>query len=241
MDLALDALRDVPDEALLVAFGNGDLQAARALTERLTPRVLGFAARMLGDRAEAEDVAQEAMLRLWKQAPDWRQGEARVTTWLYRVVSNLCTDRLRKARGVGIDQIPEPMDDTPGAEASLQQQARAAALQQALDALPERQRQAVILRHIEGLSNPEIAAVMDIGVEAVESLTARGKRALAAGLATLPRPSPTPWLSSSKPPRSNQSSQWSSQRLSQCPSQCLSKCPCSLRGEPTRLNSEPGG
>lgn len=183
MDLALDALRDVPDEALLVAFGNGDLQAARALTERLTPRVLGFAARMLGDRAEAEDVAQEAMLRLWKQAPDWRQGEARVTTWLYRVVSNLCTDRLRKARGVGIDQIPEPMDDTPGAEASLQQQARAAALQQALDALPERQRQAVILRHIEGFSNPEIAAVMDIGVEAVESLTARGKRALAAGLA----------------------------------------------------------
>ncbi len=183
MDLALDALRDVPDEALQVAFGNGDLQAARALTERLTPRVLGFAARMLGDRAEAEDVAQEAMLRLWKQAPDWRQGEARVTTWLYRVVSNLCTDRLRKARGVGIDQIPEPMDDTPGAEASLQQQARAAALQQALDALPERQRQAVILRHIEGFSNPEIAAVMDIGVEAVESLTARGKRALAAGLA----------------------------------------------------------
>ena len=123
------------------------------------------------------------MLRLWRQAPDWRQGEAKVTTWLYRVVSNLCTDRLRKSRGVALDSVPEPEDDTPGAEAGLQEAARAVALETALSALPERQRQAVILRHIEGLTNPEIAAVMDIGVEAVESLTARGKRALAALLA----------------------------------------------------------
>ncbi|MCP3969546.1 MAG: RNA polymerase sigma factor [Rhodobacteraceae bacterium] len=184
MDLALDALTDVSDEALLIAFGNGDAGAARALTLRLTPRVLGFASRMLGgDRAEAEDVAQEAMLRLWKVAGEWRQGEAKVTTWLYRVVSNLCTDRLRKARGVGIDQIPEPEDDAASAETGLQDKARAAALQGALDELPERQRQAVILRHIEGMANPDIAVVMDIGVEAVESLTARGKRALAAKLA----------------------------------------------------------
>ena len=178
-----DALKHVPDEALLVAYGNGDAAAARALTLRLTPRVLGYAARLLSDRAEAEDVAQEAMLRLWRVAPEWRQGEAKVTTWLYRVVSNLCTDRLRKARGVALDTVPEPEDDAPGAEAGLQETARAEALQQALDALPERQKQAVVLRHIEGLSNPEIAAVMDIGVEAVESLTARGKRALAAKLA----------------------------------------------------------
>ncbi len=181
--MALDALSDVSDEALLVAFGNGDREAAQALTLRLTPRVLGFAARMLNDRAEAEDVAQEAMLRLWRQAPEWRQGEAKVTTWLYRVVSNLCTDRLRKSRGQALDSVPEPEDESPGAEAGLQQEARAKALEQALQELPERQRQAVILRHIEGFSNPEIAQVMDIGVEAVESLTARGKRALAANLA----------------------------------------------------------
>ena len=178
-----DALKDAPDEALLIAYGNGDAAAARALTLRLTPRVLGYATRLLSDRAEAEDVTQEAMLRLWRVAPEWRQGEAKVTTWLYRVVSNLCTDRLRKARGVALDAVPEPEDDTPGAEAGLQEAARARALQQALDALPERQKQAVVLRHIEGLSNPEIAQIMDIGVEAVESLTARGKRALAAALA----------------------------------------------------------
>ncbi|MDF0597026.1 RNA polymerase sigma factor [Psychromarinibacter halotolerans] len=182
MDMALDALSDVPDEALLIAYGNGDRDAARALTLRLTPRVLGYAARVLGDRAEAEDVAQEAMLRLWRQAPKWRQGEAKVTTWLYRVVANLCTDRLRKARGQDLESVPEPEDDAPGAEAGLQQAARAQALEDALRALPDRQRQAVILRHLEGFTNPEIAEVMDIGVEAVESLTARGKRALAASL-----------------------------------------------------------
>jgi RNA polymerase sigma-70 factor (ECF subfamily) len=135
---------------------------------------------MLRDAAEAEDVAQEAMLRLWRIASDWRQGEAKVSTWLYRVTSNLCTDRLRKRRGVGLDQIAETEDGHPGVVAGMIEQDRAAALEQALQALPERQRQAVILRHLEGLSNPEIAEVMDIGVEAVESLTARGKRALAA-------------------------------------------------------------
>ena len=184
MDLALDALQDVSDEALLVAFGNGDLQAARALTLRLTPRVVGYAARLLGgDRAEAEDVAQDAMLRLWKVAAEWRQGEAKVTTWLYRVVTNLCTDRLRKTRGVGMDTIPEPEDDAPSVEAKMQNAARVEALEEALQVLPDRQRQAVVLRHIEGLANPDIAEIMDISVEAVESLTARGKRALAEVLA----------------------------------------------------------
>ncbi|WP_300516598.1 RNA polymerase sigma factor [Aliiroseovarius sp.] len=184
MDMAFDANSDVTDEALLVAYGNGDAEAAAMLTMRLTPRVLGFAARMLGgDRAEAEDVAQEAMLRLWKVAPDWRQGEAKVTTWLYRVVKNLCTDRLRKRRGVDIDAIAEPADDAPGAVAGMIEADRAAALQAALNQLPDRQRIAVTLRHLDGASNPEIAEVLEISVEAVESLTARGKRALKAILA----------------------------------------------------------
>jgi RNA polymerase sigma-70 factor (ECF subfamily) len=178
--MAPDALSDVSDEALLVLYANGDPGAARALTLRLTPRVLGFAARMLADRTEAEDVTQEAMLRLWHMAPDWRQGEARVATWLYRVASNLCLDRLRKSRPRGLDEVAEPEDFTPGVVARLIEADRMLALDKALAALPDRQRQAVVLRHIEGLSNPEIAAVMDIGVEAVESLVARGKKGLAA-------------------------------------------------------------
>lgn len=178
--MALDALSDVSDEALLVLFANGDPWAARALTLRLTPRVLGFAARMLADRTEAEDVAQEAMLRLWRMAPDWQQGEAKVVTWLYRVASNLCLDRLRRSRPRGLDEVAEPEDAAPGVVARLIEADRAMALDEALAALPDRQRQAVVLRHIEGLTNPEIAAVMDIGVEAVESLVARGKKGLTA-------------------------------------------------------------
>lgn len=178
-----DALSEVSDDALLVLYANGDAEAARALTLRLTPRVLRLASRMLGDAAEAEDVAQEAMLRLWRIAAEWRQGEAQVSTWLYRVASNLCTDRLRRRRTVDIEAVPEIEDGQASAVDGMIEADRVSALQQALDGLPDRQRQAVVLRHIEGLSNPEIAEVMDIGVEAVESLTARGKRALAAALA----------------------------------------------------------
>jgi RNA polymerase sigma-70 factor (ECF subfamily) len=176
----------VSDEALLARYGAGDALAARALAARLVPRLLATATRMLGgDRAEAEDVAQEVMLRLWRHAPGWRAGEARVSTWAYRVAANLCTDRHRKARGrrVALDTVPEPQDDAPGAAARMAEAERLAALDAALAELPERQRQAVVLRHIEGLSNPEIAGILEVGVEAVESLTARGKRALAAALA----------------------------------------------------------
>lgn len=171
------------DAALLVLFANGDAEAARELTGRLGPRCHSVALRVLGNRAEAEDVAQEAMLRLWRIAPRWQQGRARVSTWLYRVTLNLCLDRKRRKAAVDLDAVPEPADAAPGAAERLQEAARIDALQAALMDLPERQRQAVVLRHIEELPNPEIAGIMEISVEAVESLTARGKRALAAALA----------------------------------------------------------
>ncbi|MEM6384957.1 MAG: RNA polymerase sigma factor [Pseudomonadota bacterium] len=176
---------DPTDEALLIAFSNGDASAGRDLINRLGPRLLGYAARVLGDKAEAEDAVQETMVKLWKVANDWRQGEAKVSTWAYRVLINHCTDRLRrrKIRGaVDLDSIAEPEADLKSAVEQMTEKDRADALQNALTELPERQRQAVVLRHLEGLSNPEIAEVMDIGVEAVESLTARGKRALKAAL-----------------------------------------------------------
>lgn len=172
------------DSALLAAFAKGDRDAARHLSARLLPRVMGQAVRMLADRGEAEDVAQDAMMRLWRIAPDWRDGEAQVSSWLYRVTANLCTDRLRKRRStVGMDDLAEPADPVPAVAVQMQDKARHLALRAALATLPERQAQAVALRHLEGLSNPEIAAIMDISVTSVESLTARGKRALAAALA----------------------------------------------------------
>ncbi|WP_093995804.1 sigma-70 family RNA polymerase sigma factor [Octadecabacter ascidiaceicola] len=171
------------DADLLAAFAGGDRNAALTLTHRLTPRLMGQAYRMLGNRAEAEDVTQDAMMRLWRIAPDWDADRALVTTWLYRVVANLCTDRLRKSgRGVALDAIEEPADEAQSAADNMQDAARATALHDALADLPERQAQAVALRHLEELGNPEIANIMDTNVRTVESLIARGKRALIARL-----------------------------------------------------------
>lgn len=177
--MPFDQNTDLSDDALLQLYANGDEAAARILTLRLAPRAYAQAFRMLGVAAEAEDVAQDAMMRVWKIAPDWRSGEALVTTWLYRVTANLCTDRLRQRRGTSLEAIDEPIDPSPSADQVLQDTARQDALQSALMELPVRQRQAVVLRHIEELPNPQIAEKMEISVEAVESLTSRGKRALA--------------------------------------------------------------
>lgn len=186
--MALDGLATASDEVLLVLFANGDRQAASVLSQRFVPRILGYATRLLsGDRSEAEDVTQETMLRLWRVAGEWRLGEAQVATWLYRVTTNLCTDRLRgrQRRRIAADlaAVPDVADTAPNVAARMMQADREAALEQALHRLPDRQRQAVLLRHIEGLSNPQIAGIMDMSVEAVESLTARGRRALTAALA----------------------------------------------------------
>ncbi len=181
--MALDIIQNQRDAELLARFSKGDRAAALALTSRLAPVVFAQAFRMLGDRAEAEDVTQESLLRLWKAAPGWDATRAKITTWLYRVTSNLCIDRLRKSNRNSGDEVPEVADETPGIDRKLQATARAQALQHALQTLPDRQRQAMILRHIEDLSNPEISDIMEISVEAVESLVSRGKRALASTLA----------------------------------------------------------
>lgn len=171
------------DTALLAAFAGGDQVAARALTLRHAPRVLALGRRMLRDPGEAEDVTQETMLRLWRMAPDWREEGASLATWLYRVASNLCIDRLRRRREIATDAVPEVVDAAAPVADRLQDGARSRALGAALARLPERQRIAVVLRHLEDRGNPEIAMVLDTSVEAVESLLARARRALAADLA----------------------------------------------------------
>jgi RNA polymerase sigma-70 factor (ECF subfamily) len=184
MTMAFDVMSDTSDEELLSLYANGDQAAARALMLRHAPRVLSLARRLLKDPVEAEDVTQEAMLRLWKIAPDWRAGEAKVSTWLYRVGSNLCTDRLRKKRGVALDEASEMEDETPNVEDQMIAADRGRALRQAMDRLPERQKLALTLRHFEEQSNPEIAEVLETSVEAVESLLSRARRALAADLSS---------------------------------------------------------
>lgn len=185
MGMALETQSEDSDAVLLAAFARGDQSAARALTGRHLPRVFAHAFRLLQDKAEAEDVAQEAMLKLWKMAPSWREGEAKVSTWLYRVTANAATDRLRKRRTVGLESAPEQADSAPSVEDGLIANDRQNALHDAMKTLPERQRNALVLRHFEELSNPEIAMALETSVEAVESLLGRARRALAERLSNL--------------------------------------------------------
>jgi len=174
-----------PDAELLARYASGDSAAASALLDSLSGRLFSLAMRLLGDTAEAEDVVQETMLRVWKVAPDWRRGEAKVASWSYGVARNLCLDRLRKRRNTSLDEAPEQEDKAPMVLDNMIANDRAEALHAALARLPERQRQAIVLRHLENASNPEIADAIGSSVEAVESLLARGKRKLAQLLAPL--------------------------------------------------------
>jgi len=167
-----------PDQDLIARVAKGDPAAVRAMVARKLPRLLGVAARMLGDRGEAEDVAQEAFLRLWRQAGRWRPGAAMFDTWLHRVTLNLCYDRLRRRREVLSDVVPDRADPAAGADQAMIDQARDARLAAAVAGLPERQRAALVLQYYEGLSNIEAAAAMEIGVEALESLLSRARRSL---------------------------------------------------------------
>lgn len=175
-----------PDEALLQQVARGDPAAARALVARKLPRLLSLAGRMLGDTAEAEDVAQEAFLRVWKQAPRWRaDGAARFDTWLHRVALNLCYDRLRRRREQATADPPERADEGPAPDRGLEAQDVGRRVAAALQGLPDRQREAIVLCHYQELGNIEAAAVMGVSVEALESLLGRGRRALRAALTDL--------------------------------------------------------
>ena len=177
-----------PDEALLVRVADGDPAAVRALVGRKLPRLLGLAQRMLGDGMEAEDVAQEAFLRVWRQAPKWRPGQARFDTWLHRVTLNLCYDRLRRRREITTEDPPEVVDEGPAPDRGLEAADTGRRVGEALAKLPDRQREAVVLCHYQELGNIEAAAVMGVTVEALESLLSRGRRALRASLADLVEP-----------------------------------------------------
>jgi RNA polymerase sigma-70 factor (ECF subfamily) len=177
------AAGETEDEgALLARVAEGEAQAFRALVDRHLPTVVAIARRMLRDDAEAEDVAQETLLRLWRNAASLELGEGGVRPWLRRVAANLCIDRVRASKNTALgDSLPEEVE--PASQMTrLAERELGRRVDAALKALPERQRLALTLFHYEGMSQIEVGEAMGISDEAVESLLARARRALKGSL-----------------------------------------------------------
>lgn len=173
------AVLPADDEARLVArAAAGDAAAFRALLARHLGPVLAVGRRILRDEAEAEDVAQEAMLRLWRTGGGLEVGAGGIGPWLRRVAANLSIDRLRAGRRTQVtDEIPErPVP--AGQLSALAARDTARRVDEALGRLPERQRLALTLFHFEGLSQIEVGRMLGVSDEAVESLLARARRTL---------------------------------------------------------------
>ena len=170
------------DDELLERLAEADPAAFSSLVELHFQPVYRVAWRMLGGREGAEDVAQEAFLRLWQNPRQVRDGKA-LRSWLMRVASNLVVDRHRRQGPVDAGELPDNADEAPGPELALRRSDVSAAIDSAIAGLPERQRLALVLSHYEGYGNPDIALALDVSVEAVESLLSRGRRGLKAVLA----------------------------------------------------------
>ncbi len=173
---------DDPDAELVAQVGRGDALAVRRLVAKKLPRLTALAYRLLGDAFEAEDVAQETFVRLWRTAARWQPGRARLDTWLHIVALNLCRDRMQRRRETAMAEPPDQSDPAPLADHAMEADERAAVVSAAVAALPERQREAIVLQYYQGLSNIVAAKVMSVSVEAIEALLARGRRTLRAKL-----------------------------------------------------------
>ncbi|KYK46269.1 RNA polymerase subunit sigma [Bradyrhizobium liaoningense] len=174
---AADVVYD-EDSELLDKLATGDEVAFRMLVERHIDRAYAIALRIVGNAADAEDVVQDSMLKIWSHRGRWQHGRAKFSTWLYRVISNRCIDLRRKPRTENVEAVPEVADNQPGAVELIERNELNDMLELAMQRLPEQQRVAVILSYHENMSNGEIAQVMDTTVAAVESLLKRGRQQL---------------------------------------------------------------
>ncbi len=165
------------DEALMAQIGRGNEAAFRMLARRHAGYATALATRILGNRADAEDVAQDALLRVWTNAPRW-QPLAQFRTWLTRIVVNLCLDRKRRAPFAALEAAGEIADPAPGPGAQHELDERDRQVTEAIGKLPVRQRAAIVLVYREGMSHAQAADILDTTVSAVETLLARGKQNL---------------------------------------------------------------
>lgn len=169
---------DKTDQQLMEHIGSGDKSAMTEFVSRYYNRILDFAKRHLNRLMDAEDIAQEAFIRVWRKASQWQDRHLPPHSWLYRITYNLCIDQLRKTKPeTDVDEQGSlANDDLP--ENNIYQQQTEKLLDNALRTLPERQCTAIVLCNYQGFSNRDAASIMDITVEALESLLSRGRRQL---------------------------------------------------------------
>lgn len=173
---------DQADEALMARVGGGDKLAYRELVDRHLARATRLAYRITNNRSDAEELVQEAFLRVWTTAPRWRVEGALFRTWFSRVLVNLCIDRRRRPDFAPLEAAGDPPDGSIGADQRMVQDEEARAVGAAVAELPERQRAALALCYWDEMSNLEAAKVMSLSVGAIESLLVRARRNLKARL-----------------------------------------------------------
>jgi RNA polymerase sigma-70 factor, ECF subfamily len=171
-----------PDEELVRRAQKGDRFAFERLVEQHEQRLYTLAARVLGSREDAADAVQEALVRAWLALPKFR-GDARFSTWLYRIVVNAAHDMRPKRREMPTDELPEPADPRD----RFAEQELSGELQRALDALDESYRVAVVLYDVLGCSYAEIAEMTGVAEGTVKSRIFRGRSELAERLGTAVR------------------------------------------------------
>jgi RNA polymerase sigma factor (sigma-70 family) len=171
------------DDALMARVAARDAVAFRILIDAYGAKAQRIGWRMLGDKAEAEDIAQEALLRLWDHAARWKGGGPGVGAWLTRVAMNLCLDKLRRRKFSSDEEIPERADESPGADDVIDEARARQAVISAVQALPDNQRAAITLTYYEDVSNIMAAQTLDMNIKAFESLLLRARQALRKTLA----------------------------------------------------------
>lgn len=166
------------DDVLLERIAANDQSAFRLLVERHIDRAYGLALRILNNRADAEDIVQDTLLKIWLHRGRWESGRAKFSTWLYRVVTNRCIDYRRQPRTEDIEHVPEVADAKPLPLDEIHKHKVTSLLDAAMERLPDQQRIALILSYHENMNNSEVAEVMQTTVMAVESLLKRGRQKL---------------------------------------------------------------
>lgn len=169
---------EVDDESLMALVARRDQRAFRTLMERHMARTIALAERVVGGNVDADDIGQDAFLRVWNHASRYDPRAGRFTTWLYRIVLNLAIDRKRKPRHDEIDKAADVAAEGPDQVARLIADEQQVAVENAMKALSDRQRAAIGLFHVEGLSGREAAQVMELSEKAFESLLIRARAAL---------------------------------------------------------------